>query len=380
VVAERLPQLLESNPHFKAGDYPEALHECFMALDQEMASVEEFMKRIVELHEDSADSIPNNITVDISTLVGFCANNEFGPDSPIRFKATVNQSNIISLVHSNRDPLAALFDGPLVKSFSRNKDGSYDISVTDVYGALERETSAHTQGCTANVVLVDFKTGTIHCANAGDSRAVLARGGQAALLSVDHKPTQPLERRRVLAAGGQIIGKGDNARIEGDLNLSRALGDLRYKVNPEIAPELQIISARPDIRSRRLCQTDKFVVLACDGIWERHTSESCVKSLSEKLLTSDVSTAIEEVFEEIICPSMEAEDCDFTGCDNMTLLVMEFDPAYLATLPETSEETLYPAKPQIFGLPVPELPEPKRKVKKSAQKKKKTKRAKTASD
>jgi Protein phosphatase 2C len=37
---------------------------------------------------------------------------------------------------------------------------------------------------------------------------------------------------------------GGVTRVNGNLNLSRAIGDLRYKSNAEISPEKQIISAQ----------------------------------------------------------------------------------------------------------------------------------------
>ena len=50
-------------------------------------------------------------------------------------------------------------------------------------------------GCTATVILVT-KTEVI-CANAGDSRTVLAKNGIAVDLSVDHKPDDVNEMRRI---------------------------------------------------------------------------------------------------------------------------------------------------------------------------------------
>ena len=36
-------------------------------------------------------------------------------------------------------------------------------------------------------------------------------------------------------------------RVNGNLNLSRAIGDLKYKGNEKLAPAEQIITAQPDI-------------------------------------------------------------------------------------------------------------------------------------
>jgi serine/threonine protein phosphatase PrpC len=57
-------------------------------------------------------------------------------------------------------------------------------------------------GCTACVVFVD---GTkVHCANAGDSRAVLCKKGVAVPLSIDHKPDLDSEKNRIYKADGWV--------------------------------------------------------------------------------------------------------------------------------------------------------------------------------
>jgi hypothetical protein len=65
-------------------------------------------------------------------------------------------------------------------------------------------------GCTA---VVAVKHGNeLYVANAGDSRGVLCRGGQAVALSEDHKPAQESERSRIIAAGGFLSEIGGVCR------------------------------------------------------------------------------------------------------------------------------------------------------------------------
>jgi serine/threonine protein phosphatase PrpC len=58
-------------------------------------------------------------------------------------------------------------------------------------------------GCTANVIFIDDMK-KLYIANAGDSRCVLARGGKALALSLDHKPDNDIEKTRIEKAGSTI--------------------------------------------------------------------------------------------------------------------------------------------------------------------------------
>jgi len=73
----------------------------------------------------------------------------------------------------------------------------------------------------------------IICANAGDSRTVMACRGTAKDLSVDHKPDNPEELKRI-ENSGNFVSEG---RINGRLALSRAFGDFEYKNNTELTPK-----------------------------------------------------------------------------------------------------------------------------------------------
>ena len=78
-------------------------------------------------------------------------------------------------------------------------------------------------GTTATVVLIT-RTQMI-CANAGDSRTVLCKGGRAVNMSEDHKPENSGELSRIQRSGGFV----EEGRVNGMLALSRALGDFEYK-------------------------------------------------------------------------------------------------------------------------------------------------------
>lgn len=175
------------------------------------------------------------------------------------------------------------------------------------------------EGCTANVILI--KKGYIYIANAGDSRAVLATKGVATDLSIDHKPDDEIEKTRIKKAGGSVT----NGRVEGNLNLSRSLGDLQYKKNLTLKPEEQIITAAPDIRKIELKKDYDFIVMGCDGIYDALTSQQIVDKLYAELKTNHTKKLVEIV--EKLVESLVSEDFMKTegkGCDNMTCIVIKF--------------------------------------------------------
>lgn len=129
-------------------------------------------------------------------------------------------------------------------------------------------------GCTANVIYINKKTKKIYVSNAGDSRSVMCKGGKAVALSEDHKPTQERERERIEAAGSEVNAEG---RVDGNLNLSRSLGDLKSKARDHLKPEDQAITANPDTMVFDLTDDIEFILMGCDGIWERNSNEEAIK-------------------------------------------------------------------------------------------------------
>lgn len=75
-------------------------------------------------------------------------------------------------------------------------------------------------GCTAVVALLVGRE--VIVANAGDSRCIICRNGKPVEMSFDHKPEDDIEFERIKKAGGRVSLDG---RVNGGLNLSRAIGD-----------------------------------------------------------------------------------------------------------------------------------------------------------
>ena len=139
-----------------------------------------------------------------------------------------------------------------------------------------------------------MKGSTLYVANAGDSRCVLAVNGKAEDMSQDHKPELEGERKRIEKAGSQII----EGRVDGNLNLSRSIGDLKYKREKFLKPQDQPITAFPEIKKRELTKGCDFMILACDGIWEGKSSQEVVDFIYAKLKKHPAkpSTVIEDLF------------------------------------------------------------------------------------
>ena len=158
----------------------------------------------------------------------------------------------------------------------------------------------------------------LYIANAGDSRCVLGRGGKAVPLSYDHKPENEEETERIYKAGSTIV----EGRVDGNLNLSRSLGDLKYKVKKHLKPEEQPITANPDLKLVDIQADDDFIIMGCDGIWETKSNEEMVEYIYDKLKQKKaLKSIVEELLNDIISPDYVqtgklaySNDCEYRRC------------------------------------------------------------------
>merc|ERR1712110_414967 len=188
------------------------------------------------------------------------------------------------------------------------------------------EDPGNDSGCTAVVALLVGRE--LYVANAGDSRCVVCRDGKATEMSYDHKPEDELERTRINKAGGRVTQDG---RVNGGLNLSRAIGDHAYKTNKDLPLSDQMISPVPDVKKLTIDpDKDSFVLLACDGIWNSLSSQETVDFISDRLNkknarhdTTFLTNILKELFDHCLAPDTMG---DGTGCDNMTAVIAKLKP------------------------------------------------------
>lgn len=183
-------------------------------------------------------------------------------------------------------------------------------------GLADKDATESNAGCTANVVLMKDKK--IYIANAGDSRSLLYTKGKVTRLSEDHKPENDVEKTRIANAGGFII----DGRVNGNLNLSRAIGDLEYKKNPKLKPEEQLISAMPDVKVIPMeVSDDTFILMGCDGVWEILSDEEICRFVKDRIQTEKtLSTVVGELLDKCLAP----DTTQGVGCDNMSAVLIKF--------------------------------------------------------
>ena len=116
----------------------------------------------------------------------------------------------------------------------------------------------------------------ILCANVGDSRAIMVKEinkvNKIIPLSIDQKPNDPEESKRIIECGGEITQYEEDGEKSGPFRvwkkgeaypgiaMSRSIGDF-------IATTLGVIPV-PKFIDEKIDNDTKFIVVASDGVWE----------------------------------------------------------------------------------------------------------------
>lgn len=164
---------------------------------------------------------------------------------------------------------------------------AFNRAFAQVDNEIQSNESLCYQGSTAVAVAIHegpngFRT--LVSGNVGDSRAILSRRGKAVDLTRDHKPNEEGEKARILGMGGTIQWDpyGKVHRVV-NLSTSRAIGD-RY-ARPMVSGQVEI-KQYPFMED-----SDEFILLASDGLWDVMTSQEVVDFVHEQLNNTEAESS-----------------------------------------------------------------------------------------
>lgn len=153
----------------------------------------------------------------------------------------------------------------------------------------------------------------LYTANCGDARAVLVRGDKAVRLSRDHKPFEDEEVRRIRKCGGFVT----NARVNGVLSVSRALGDHSMK---------SVIISQPHVSRHVLSHKDTALILGCDGLWDVVSDQKAVQIVNAQF---ERNTSAHAVAKKLVRTALALGSTDNISVVVVKLIDQHSLPSYL---------------------------------------------------
>jgi serine/threonine protein phosphatase PrpC len=167
-------------------------------------------------------------------------------------------------------------------------------------------------GTTAAIAMI--LDGTLYAANVGDAEASLVAVENDKLdvdiLTYPHKASDSQEKKRIEELGGHVFF----GRVFGALAVARAFGDSRYK-QPKTSQNF--VSAEPWIKSVVLNPNHKYLIIACDGLWDVCTHEQAADFVHKAYQSGKTS---QEVAKALVTHAL-----DLKTDDNVTVVVVKID-------------------------------------------------------
>jgi len=207
---------------------------------------------------------------------------------------TINKINFFGIYDGHGGPYVSNYleknisNYYLNKNFSEPFDENYHNKVFQIIqNQLLKNNFGYSNGSTCLLNLMYKYNNEIHMniVNLGDSRlTIVYSNGISKQITRDHKPDDKEEKIRLKKMGGEIYKDSEGVIRIGDLSLSRAFGD------GDNAP---YISQKPDIYYKKITKYTKYIIMACDGLWDVIESESIGKIIKELNKSNPENIAIE---------------------------------------------------------------------------------------
>ena len=177
----------------------------------------------------------------------------------------------------------------------------------------------------------------LYSINLGDSRALYSYDTGKWLMQItrDHKPNDEVEKRRIEKCGGKVyyankiqkngkeielkeeyFGKGFSFpyRVSpGGLAVARTIGDFYAKL-PELGGKKGLVSSDPCVNVLRIDDKSDFLIMGCDGIYDRLDNDRIFKKIWEYKkkgkTINDIHKLCGQITDAIIKYSMEKDSVD----------------------------------------------------------------------
>ena len=186
--------------------------------------------------------------------------------------------------------------GELISKYVTHKLPEYikdlnNENITNIFKKINNEIynnkSFESNMSGTTVISLFLTTDKIMCVNLGDSRAALFKYDNGLYycknLSRDHKPSEPDENKRIINNNGRVKKCYDEElkkylgpdrvwvknKEEPGLAMTRSIGD---KVAHTVG-----VSDEPEFKNFTYDGTEKFLIIASDGIWEYLHGDDCIK-------------------------------------------------------------------------------------------------------
>ncbi|KAF9667313.1 hypothetical protein SADUNF_Sadunf15G0009900 [Salix dunnii] len=250
---------------------------------------------------------------------------------------------------------------------------------------LEKDGEQHESGSTATAMFIGNEKLVI--SHIGDSSVVLSRSGKMEVLTDAHRPygsnkISLQEIRRIREAGGWVcflaisvasssnllltaltfflailmieivLNLIVNGRICGDIAVSRAFGDMRFKTkknemlengvkegrwSDKFSSRVQfngdLVIASPEVYQIALGSDAEFVILASDGLWDyMNSSDAAVFVRNQLRKHGDVQLACEELARTAI---------DRRAQDNVSIIIADLGRTDWQNLPLQKQNVVY---------------------------------------
>jgi len=247
--------------------------------------------------------MPSDIKIYKESLIGLRTTNEdietYKQNANSNGKA-IDESfapiNLFIICDGHGGKEVAAFVVPILKKHLMNPECNYPLThqeIIKIYNYIQKELINHPKniaencGCTALVTVIYYDKGNrnLQVINIGDSRSVICNDGFAIPLCKDHKPYWPEEKKRIDKVNltskvkRKIHFDAGDWRV-GDLSVSRSFGDLYNTPHVTHIPQSFTYS---------LLKSDKFIVMACDGVWDVISNQEVVNFVRDNIDNNNIS-------------------------------------------------------------------------------------------